>query len=94
MVYWFVYSYERQVFFLRDLIFQSVMDFYKSHNRKIYRMILEAQRNGTLSPFVGAGLSVPFGYQQWGGALKELAENIIDGDLYRPLLKLGGEKHA
>ena len=60
------------------LTFQSVMGFYKKHNQSVFQQILEAQRKGTLSPFVGAGLSVPFGYKQWGGVLKELAENILD----------------
>ena len=54
------------------------MGFYKKHNQSVFQQILEAQRKGTLSPFVGAGLSVPFGYKQWGGVLKELAENILD----------------
>ena len=56
------------------------MGFYKTHNQSVFQQILEAQRKGTLSPFVGAGLSVPFGYKQWGGVLKELAENILDED--------------
>lgn len=60
------------------LTFQSVMGFYKKHNQSVFQQILDAQRKGTLSPFVGAGLSVPFGYKQWGGVLKELAENILD----------------
>lgn len=63
---------------MRKLTFDSIMSFYDKHNRSVYRRIVEAQRNGTLSPFVGAGLSVPFGYRQWGGVLTELAENIID----------------
>ena len=63
---------------MRKLTFDSIMSFYDKHNRSVYRRIVEAQRNGTLSPFVGAGLSVPFGYRQWGGVLMELAENIID----------------
>lgn len=62
------------------LTFQSVMGFYKKHNQSVFQQILDAQRKGTLSPFVGAGLSVPFGYKQWGGVLKELAENILDED--------------
>ena len=62
------------------LTFQSVMGFYKTHNQSVFQQILDAQRKGTLSPFVGAGLSVPFGYKQWGGVLKELAENILDED--------------
>ena len=62
------------------LTFQSVMGFYKKHNQSVFQQILDAQRKGTLSPFVGAGLSVPFGYKQWGGVLKELAENILDQD--------------
>ena len=73
-----LYSNERQVLILRKLTFDSIMSFYDKHNRSVYRRIVEAQRNGTLSPFVGAGLSVPFGYRQWGGVLTELAENIID----------------
>jgi hypothetical protein len=56
------------------------MGFYKKHNQSVFQQILDAQRKGTLSPFVGAGLSVPFGYKQWGGVLKELAENILDED--------------
>ena len=63
---------------MRKLTFDSIMSFYDKHNRSVYRRIVDAQRNGTLSPFVGAGLSVPFGYRQWGGVLTELAENIID----------------
>ena len=62
------------------LTFQSVIGFYKKHNQSVFQQILDAQRKGTLSPFVGAGLSVPFGYKQWGGVLKELAENILDED--------------
>lgn len=58
--------------------FNSIMEFCKPHNRNMYNKMLTAQQNGTLSPFVGAGLSVPFGYRQWGGVLKELAENIMD----------------
>ena len=65
---------------LRKLTFDSIMDFYGKHNRTVFQRILEAQRSGTLSPFVGAGLSVPFGYKHWGGVLKELAENILDED--------------
>ena len=61
------------------LTFDSIMGFYGKHNRTVFQRILEAQRNGTLGPFVGAGLSVPFGYKQWGGVLTELTENIIDG---------------
>lgn len=75
-----LYSNERQVLLLRKLTFDSIMDFYGKHNRTVFQRILEAQRSGTLSPFVGAGLSVPFGYKQWGGVLKELAENILDED--------------
>lgn len=63
---------------MRKLTFDSIMSFYEKHNRSVYRRIVEAQRNGTLSPFVGAGLSVPFGYKQWGGVLTELVKNIID----------------
>lgn len=81
-----LYSNERQVLLLRKLTFDSIMDFYGKHNRTVFQRILEAQRNGTLSPFVGAGLSVPFGYQQWGGVLKELAENILDETKKTPVL--------
>lgn len=58
--------------------FNSIMEFCNPHNRNMYNKMLTAQQNGTLSPFVGAGLSIPFGYRQWGGVLKELAENIMD----------------
>lgn len=67
---------ERQVLILRDLTFDTVMDFYGKHNRNVFRMIVEAQKGGNLSPFVGAGLSCPFGYKLWGGVLAELAEYI------------------
>lgn len=61
---------------MRDLTFDKVMDFYGKHNRNVFRMIVEAQKGGNLSPFVGAGLSCPFGYKLWGGVLAELAEYI------------------
>ena len=61
---------------MRDLTFDAVMDFYGKHNRDVFRMIVEAQKGGNLSPFVGAGLSCPFGYKLWGGVLAELAEYI------------------
>lgn len=67
---------EWQVLILRDLTFDTVMDFYGKHNRDVFRMIVEAQKGGNLSPFVGAGLSCPFGYKLWGGVLAELAEYI------------------
>lgn len=67
---------EWQVLILRDLTFDTVMDFYGKHNRNVFRMIVEAQRGGNLSPFVGAGLSCSFGYKLWGGVLVELAEYI------------------
>ena len=61
---------------MRELTFDKVMDFYGKHNRNVFRMIVEAQKGGNLSPFVGAGLSCPFGYKLWGGVLAELAEYI------------------
>lgn len=67
---------EWQVLILCELTFDEVMDFYGKHNRDVFRMIVEAQKGGNLSPFVGAGLSCPFGYKLWGGVLAELAEYI------------------
>lgn len=67
---------EWQVLILHDLTFDEVMGFHGKHNRNVFRMIVEAQRGGNLSPFVGAGLSCPFGYKLWGGVLAELAEYI------------------
>lgn len=67
---------EWQVLILRELTFDTVMNFYGKHNRDVFRMIVEAQKGGNLSPFVGAGLSCPFGYKLWGGVLVELAEYI------------------
>ena len=61
---------------MRNLTFDTVMNFYGKHNRNVFRMIVEAQKGGNLSPFVGAGLSCPFGYKLWGGVLAELAEYI------------------
>lgn len=61
---------------LRELTFQSVMNFYEPHNQSVFQKIVEAQKNGTLSPFVGAGLSIPFGYKLWGSVLTDLASYI------------------
>lgn len=82
---------------MRKLTFDSIMEFFKPHNRSVYNKILEAQQNGTLSPFVGAGLSIPFGYKQWSLVLKELAENILDENkkaLVLDLIKKGQYEDA
>ena len=61
---------------LHKLTFDQAMGLHEQHNHNVFRMIVEAQKNGTLSPFVGAGLSFPFGYKLWGGVLAELAGYI------------------
>lgn len=64
---------------LSNITFEDAIGFNKTiakHNRNVFHMIVEAQKGGNLSPFVGAGLSVPFGYKLWGGVLTELAEYI------------------
>ena len=76
---------ERQVLILHDLTFDAVMDFYGKHNRDVFRMIVEAQKSGNLSPFVGAGLSRPFGYKLWGGVLADHPDHV---QRYQPLLEL------
>ena len=68
-----------QVSILSNITFEDAIGFNKTiakHNRNVFHMIVEAQKGGNLSPFVGAGLSVPFGYKLWGGVLTELAEYI------------------
>lgn len=61
---------------MQQLNFQTVMDFCRKHNQSVFQKIVEAQKNGTLSPFIGAGLSVPFGYKLWEKVLTELADYI------------------
>ena len=64
---------------MSNLTFDEAIGFSKvisKHNRDVFRMIVEAQKSGNLCPFVGAGLSFPFGYKLWGGVLAELAEYI------------------
>lgn len=67
--------------------FDDVMNFYPKHNRSIYSKIAGAQKNNSLIPFVGAGMSVFCGYKLWGDVLSELAEFILADDERQAALK-------
>ena len=67
--------------------FDDVMDFYPKHNLSIYSKIVDAQKSGSLIPFVGAGMSVFCGYKLWGAVLRELAEFILLEDKRQAALK-------
>lgn len=56
--------------------FDDVINFYPKHNQSIFGKIVEAQKGGSLIPFVGAGMSAFCGYKLWGAVLRELAEFI------------------
>ena len=52
------------------------MKFCPNHNLSVYHKIVAAQKEKSLIPFVGAGMSVFCGYKLWGNVLCELAEFI------------------
>ena len=72
---------------LNRINFDDVMNFYPKHNHSIYNKIVDTQKNGSLIPFVGAGLSVFCGYKLWGDVLRELAEFILIEDKRQAALK-------
>ena len=67
---------ERQVCALSKISFNDVMNFSHKHNISVYHNIVAAQKNGSLIPFVGAGMSIFCGYKPWGDVLCDLAEFI------------------
>ena len=57
--------------------FESVIGFYQEHNSWAYGELLKAARKeGSIVPFVGAGLSVAFGIKQWPNVLRESAKSV------------------
>lgn len=69
---------EWQLFTVANLTFQDVMGFYPVNNKAVYAELKAAVQSGSLTPFVGAGLSVFCGYKLWPDVLKELAGFIPD----------------
>ncbi len=67
--------------------FEDIINFYPKHNRSIFGKIVEAQKSGSLIPFVGAGMSVFCGYKLWGTVLRELAEFIPTEDVHQAVLE-------
>lgn len=61
---------------LNKIRFDDVMKFCPNHNLSVYHKIVAAQKEKSLIPFVGAGMSVFCGYKLWGNVLCELAEFI------------------
>lgn len=62
---------------LRRLSFEDVMKFYPKHNESVYNQIKAAHKASSLIPFVGAGMSVFFGYKLWPDVLRELAQFVL-----------------
>ena len=72
---------------MNKINFDDVMNFYPRHNHSIYSKIVEAQKSGSLIPFVGAGMSIFCGYKLWGDVLRELTEFILIDDNRQIALK-------
>ncbi len=66
---------------MSGILFSEIMDFYPKHNASVYEDLKKDYQNGSLIPFVGAGLSAFCGYSGWSQVLKELAGYIYESDI-------------
>lgn len=66
---------------MSNLTFSEIMNYYPMHNPSVYDDLRNDCQQKNLIPFVGAGLSVFCGYQQWPDVLKRLADFIYDRNI-------------
>ncbi len=75
-----------------SITFAEIMEFYPEHNNSVFEDLKKDYQQGSLIPFVGAGLSVFCGYLQWPKVLERLAGFLYDKDAKAKDIKVKVQK--